>query len=97
MINLLKEVNENICPIEFLRGREVYFSIYRKPHKFANKGLRTPSEIFRSRSGNYILDGSLFLYINDEVEYYWHEDIEKVLEEIIRGDKQYLLNLSSNE
>lgn len=96
VINLLRELNENVCPIEFIRGREVYFSIYRKPQKFAAKGLLTPKEIFRSRSGNYYLDNSLFLYVDDDVEYYWHRDIEKALEEIIKGGKQYLLKLASN-
>lgn len=96
VINLLKEVNENICPVEFIKGLGVYFEIYMKYEKFAKKGLLTPREAFRSRSGGYYLDNSLFLYVDDVVEYYWKGD-EKALEEILKGGKEYLLKLAEGD
>lgn len=93
VINQLAEVTERVCPMNFGDARSIFPGFSRKHAKFLRKGLKAPSELFRTARGGYSFHNSLFLSCNNEIEYYWKGDLEEILERILRGGQEYLVGL----
>lgn len=108
LINLLKRVDETICPIDFENARPIYVTINRRGEYFLSKKLERPTEEFRRGSS---LGESLFLVrpidghsfhlrklAVPEVKYYWHGNLglEQALTKIIREGQAYLNELSKD-
>ncbi len=93
VINQFARVMDKVCEVGFGDARSIYHSIARKDAKFARKSLKAPKELFRTARGGYALHNSLFLLCHGEVQYYWRGNLEEVLEEILRGGREYLATL----
>jgi hypothetical protein len=93
LINLFGKIDKSMCPVEIVtefNEHQIWNTIWPHWKKFDRKGLPR----FGKRGYRWI-SSALFLYVGNDIEYYWlWKPFESVLKEILERGREYLVQLA---